>query len=277
MGSFKAIEFPLLNKVHKLPDKCSRCGNQLIQVGDKEPFCQYCQLKSIKEKDSKIINDYQKSKRKRFTTEVLKRDSIIEDQALLNASFDNYDASVSQEATENLDKAKRLAIQYSKLDSPFNTVLSGVAGRGKSHLSLSMLKYINKHAKEPVSCLYVDIAEMLQRIKASFNYREANKYSEDNMTRLCGNADFLVIDDLGSEATFKQKDEEATNFSQRLLFNIMQRRQDKSTIITTNLSSSQMGSIYNPKIVSRLFKNLNGHVIKFTEKTPDQRRKDNLF
>ena len=82
--------------------------------------------------------------------------------------------------------------------------------------------------------------------------------------------DLLVLDDLGGETGFIGTDKVASDFTQRILYHLMNRRQDKSTIITTNLNSKQISAMYDSKVVSRLYKNLGGNIIKF-EKSKDRR------
>jgi len=56
------------------------------------------------------------------------------------------------------------------------------------------------------------------------------------------------------------------------LFGILNKR--KRTIITTNLNSDELSKIYNPKLLSRMYKGIEkgDSIIKFTEKTEDKRK-----
>ena len=72
-----------------------------------------------------------------------------------------------------------------------------------------------------------------------------------------------VIDDLGAETGFIGTDKTASGFTQRILYSLMNKRQDKSTIITTNLNSAQITAMYDSKIISRLYRRLGSNVIKF--------------
>uniref|UniRef100_UPI00403F2184 hypothetical protein n=1 Tax=Lentilactobacillus hilgardii TaxID=1588 RepID=UPI00403F2184 len=74
--------------------------------------------------------------------------------------------------------------------------------------------------------------------------------------------DLLVLDDLGAEASFKRFDKhnpaQASEYVQRVLYGIVNGR--NRTIITTNLSSEQLSTMYNPKLVSRLYTGIKGHM-----------------
>ena len=83
----------------------------------------------------------------------------------------------------------------------------------------------------------------------------------------------MVLDDLGAETGFIGTKKTASDFTQRMLYGLMNRRQEKSTIITTNLNSSQISGMYDQKVISRLYRGLNENsLIKF-EKTKDHRIK----
>ena len=84
-------------------------------------------------------------------------------------------------------------------------------------------------------------------------------------------ADLLVLDDLGAETGAVTTDRTATDFTTRTLYAIINGRMNKPTIITTNLNSKDMAKMYDSKLISRMFRGAEGHVIKF-EKTNDKRR-----
>ena len=90
------------------------------------------------------------------------------------------------------------------------------------------------------------------------------------MVDLLGKVNLLVLDDLGSEASFKRDAREASEYVQQVLFGVLNKR--NRTIITTNLSSKELSEMYNPKLLSRMYKGVvaNDGVIKF-EKTKDKR------
>ncbi|KRK96555.1 DNA replication protein [Levilactobacillus acidifarinae DSM 19394] len=239
----------------------------MIKLPDKPAFCPKCQQEKIAAHERKTVMDAETYWKKRKTTDVLSRDSIFDDPNLKTATFDNFEAT-SQEAETNKNRARTIAGQYLKADTQFNTLFTGLPGRGKSHLALAMLKAVNEYAERPMSCLFVSVNELMRLVKDSFNYPDS-KYTEANMVELLGNVDLLVIDDLGSESSFKRDSREASEFTQNVLFGVLNKR--NRTIITTNLNSKELTAIYNPKLISRMYRGIKDHIIKFTDKTPDQR------
>ncbi|TOY85746.1 DNA replication protein [Levilactobacillus brevis] len=259
--------FKLLNSVQSTDRVCPKHGEQMVQLPGKPPFCLRCQKEKISQREAQTVKKAEAYWQKRKTSDVLKRDSIFDDPDLKYATFHNFEAT-GQEAKDNWNAARKIAYQYLEADSHFNTLFTGYPGRGKSHLALSILKAVNANTKQPVSCLFVSVNELMRLIRDSFNYPDS-KYTEENMVSLLGHADLLVLDDLGSESSFKRESREASEFTQNVLFGILNNR--NRTIITTNLNSNELSAIYNPKLLSRMYKGIKGHIIKFTEKTPDRR------
>ncbi len=194
----------------------------------------------------------------------LMRESLVSDKTILNARFDNYKVTQDEQQT-NKQKVMLRTEQY-RNGHTFNIFIQGTPGAGKSHLAYSLLKSIHD-SSETVSCLYIDIDEMIRKIKDSFNNKDS-KFTESYFVKLLSEVDFLVLDDLGAEVGSIDTTKQATDFIQRVLRAVLNARQDKSTITTSNLSSVQLKSIYDAKIISRLFKN--PHYVVF-EKTKDQR------
>lgn len=256
-----------LNRLQTSDQVCPRHSVNMVYMQGHQPFCMVCARENIDLKDKAIAErakrrlDYQRS------IGVLARDSIIDDEDLAQASFKSFEPN-SDEAKRNLELARHIAGDYLSPETKYNTVLTGLPGRGKSHLALAMLRAVNEHCKKPMTCLFVSVNKLMRLIRSSFDDPNS-KYTEKNMIAMCVGADLLVLDDLGSEASFKQQTSEASEFVQRVLFGILDER--SRTIITTNLQSKQLAKIYNPKLLSRMYKGANGHIIKFTEATPDTR------
>ncbi|GEO70507.1 ATP-binding protein [Levilactobacillus acidifarinae] len=261
------MHFALLDQVQKLNQKCPTHHIPMIRLPGKEPFCPECQKEKIAQRNQKVTQDAETYWHRRKTTDVLSRDSIFDDPDLKTATFGTYDKAASPEAETNWNMARKIAYDY-LAGAKYNTLFTGLPGRGKSHLALAMLKAINENAKTPVSCLFVSINELMRLIKSSFDYPDS-KYTEQNMVDLLGTVDFLVLDDLGSESSFQRASREASEFTQNVLFGVLNRR--NRTIVTTNLNSRELSAIYNPKLLSRIEKGIKGHIVKFTEVTPDRR------
>ncbi len=177
--------------------------------------------------------------------------SIITDRTILSAAFENYETSI-QEEIQNKNTCLEIAERL-KSGQIFNTFLQGIQGTGKSHLAYSILRKIND-AQLNKSCLFVNVEDMMRKIKDSFSNRES-RYTERYFVDLLSKVDFLALDDIGAETGAIDTDKTATDFVQRVLYAITSTRQDKATIVTTNLTSEVLFKMYDKKLVSRLLKN----------------------
>ncbi|ALC84055.1 hypothetical protein AM592_01610 [Bacillus gobiensis] len=182
---------------------------------------------------------------------VLLRKSIVPDQELLNASFDNY-ITDCQETSSNLKSAKECFAHY-KENLTFNIFFQGKQGAGKSHLAYSILREINDDKQMDKSSLFVSVEEMMRLMKDSFGDKKS-KYTERYFIDLLASVDYLVLDDIGAETGAIDSEKQATDFVQRIIYAVLTKRQHKSTIITTNLNKESIFNMYDKKLVSRMLK-----------------------
>lgn len=141
-----------------------------------------------------------------------------------------------------------------------NTLITGQTGIGKSHLSFAMAKAINEHYKDigkPKSVLFVSLTEIIKQIKNGWNYGKGANLTEFDAVEQLTKVDFLILDDLGAKnAIIKPK----SDWEQDLLFDILNSREN--TIINTNLSGSELKTVYNERNYSRILKGLEGNSFK---------------
>jgi DNA replication protein DnaC len=175
--------------------------------------------------------------------------SITEDKTLLDARFSTF-LTAEEEETNNKNTVLQCLERYKKGEI-FNLILQGKQGTGKSHLAYSTIYELNQTRK--YYCLFVSVDAMLRKIKDSFNNKDS-KYTEEYFNDLLSTADYLVLDDIGAETGAIDTTKTATDFVQRVLYGITTVRQDKATIVTTNLDSKTLFSMYDKKLISRLFK-----------------------
>lgn len=257
------------HKYKSVDETCSKHGVQLIQIGDYDPFCPVCAKEMIQETtDNRKKNALERSE-KRNGYNWLHDKSIFADDTLKQATFNSYEVDEAEE-TKNKKLAIQLADKYIN-DEIFNTIMTGTPGAGKSHLAMAMLHKVNEESKPYKKCLFVSVDEIMRRIKNSFNKPESI-YTEDYVTQLCGEPDLLVLDDLGAETGNMGSQKQATDFTSRTLYAIINGRLNKNTIITTNLNNKQLTNMYDRKLLSRMYKGVkaNGSLIQFKE-TADKR------
>lgn len=257
-----------LKKKLTVTDKvCDKHNVNLISAFGREPICELCVKESSSKKVQNIVEKEVSKNEKRDSYDWLDKRSILLDDTLKLATFDTYRTDC-QETKDNKELALMIAREYYK-GANYNTVLTGTPGTGKSHLSMSMLKIVNEHSDPYRKCLFISISELMRRIKDSFSNRESI-YTEQNMVEMMTKADLLVIDDLGAETGAISSDKIATDFTTRVLYAIVDGRMNKPTIVTTNLNSRELARMYDQKLISRILRGADGHVIQF-KNTTDKR------
>lgn len=172
----------------------------------------------------------------------LKKLSIM-DSELANASFDNFRVDTARQK-EVLVWAKTMANDWFS-GGKGNIIMTGKAGRGKSHLAYSIIRGLSDKTKK--LGLLVNITDLLSEIKRDFS-QEA--FWLDKLK----NVDYLVLDDLGAE--------KVSDWSISIIYSLLNKR--TNTIITTNLTPAEIRKIYGERIASRIRKGCaKSHIMDF--------------
>lgn len=161
-------------------------------------------------------------------------------------SFDNFNLDVYKNNPEvharmerNLKLAKAYADNFASRRG--NLLLIGTTGTGKTHVSTAIAKAIISQGFDVLYDSVQNIVNDFERDKFKNGYNSAEQVSEKY-----NECDLLIIDDLGAEFV--------TQFSVSALYNLINTRQNKglSTIISTNLSASELAGKYEGRIYSRI-------------------------
>ena len=227
--------------VVEVDETCPKHNCKLATIAgrDVKPVCPKCELEKLlaekKTFDQKITAELSKR--------WLRRDSLVDDEDTFKCSFDNFKHKPGTQE----DRVYQLCHR--------------TAGTGKSHLAMSMLKAVNDHSKAQ-KCLFINIAELFQKIRNSFN-DPSEYWTEGRAVLKITDADLVVLDDLGTEASMRASGDEASQFVQRVLYSIL--NSQKRIIVTSNLTVEQFQKVYNQKLFSRLTRGAKGHVVDFTQ------------
>lgn len=240
---------------------CEKHQRHYMLINGKE-MCTVCEGENLTQQLEQEVAQEIFERQNLAKYNLLYKESILQDETLLEAGFKNYIVAEPEE-TANKERTLKALNQY-RNGEVFNIWLTGNTGVGKSHLAMALLRSLNELDNRKVSCLFVDVDEMLRRIRDSFNNRDS-KYTEHYVTNLLANVDYLVLDDLGAETGDIDTEKRASDYTSRILRGIINARQNKSTIITTNLHRTKLEEMYDKKLVSRLMKNT--YLINFVETT----------
>ncbi len=168
---------------------------------------------------------------------------LVETENFDNLSLEYYDG----EDRVNFEKAVQNArIFIEEFGSHYrNLFFCGTVGTGKSFLSCCIAKELMADGQ---SILYFSASSLFQKIsELTFGTKEKESLSifKNDLTQ----CDLLIIDDLGTELV--------NAFVASELFNILNERHlnEKSTIISSNLSLEEIRDYYSDRIFSRLVSN----------------------
>lgn len=219
------------------------------------------QMKSLTGEEKELIRKQIEEEERRLVESILKENDLrkkenikkmFEEKSLINvelqkATLDNYVPT-----TELLQKAKKIAIKYvnsySK-DNPINILLFGNYGTGKSHLSVGITKAL---MDKEITSIFISMPKLHTKLRDTYNKK--SQQSEAEIMKALEDIDLLVLDDIGAE-----KDTEWANSK---LFEILDSRQGKHTIFTTNLNENNLKAHVGERNYSRLM--YNTHLVKMT-------------
>lgn len=122
----------------------------------------------------------------------------------------------------------------------YSLIMMGETGLGKTHLSLAIA---GEAIKKGYNVIYGSAQSFFSRIENEhFNRSKSNENTEEIIT----DCDLLIIDDLGAEFS--------TSFTVSVFYNIVNNRMltGKPTIISTNLTPTELENRYSRRVTSRL-------------------------
>lgn len=184
--------------------------------------------------------------------EKLMLEKLSKELPINESGFDNFDLSYYPEdgseksPRKRMEKIYDLCLDFTKNFDPEkseNLLFLGSAGLGKTHLSLAIVKeLINKG----FDCIYASAYNLFSAMENDHFSSRSNETYEAAIS-----CDLLVIDDLGSEFT--------SPFILSCIYNVINTRllSKKPTVISTNLTISEIESRYTPRISSRFIGNYN--------------------
>lgn len=255
------------------PDPCPECGGNLYAwraktkmgpIGVRQ-LAWNVAIKHAKAEDletEKMFNDSLKARAINY----LKYSSLYTDKNLINCRFKTY-KTVDTETKLAFEIAKRATTEI-LLNKPIHMILSGKSGVGKSHLAMSTAWEVLEKSNYDKRRLFISYAELLEQLKFAMKDEQVRKTITGTLMAEIKSADLVVLDDLGAELGVKGND--STNFNNDTLNRIVEARQNKATVFTTNLTGKEMSQAYGERILSRIMSNSQGFVMKI-EGTSDKR------
>lgn len=176
------------------------------------------------------INKFKKMKRLFDEKSMINRD-------LMNANFDSYHPK-----NENQEYAKRVSERYVEVfekDEPRNLLFWGNYGIGKSHLAKSIADGVMKKGN---TAIFISLPKLFRKLRST--YSKESDIVEDEIIKALESVDLLILDDLGSE--------KSSEWGSERIFDLVDSRQGKHTIYTTNYHPNDLLKTFGEHIFSRI-------------------------
>lgn len=236
----------------------------------------------MKANNDKHVGEWnQRLKRQKF--DHVYKQSLWSGRTPIAFNFSSWDSSkqISKQNAEQLkQKAQQLAQQMlTPDDKPFNVMLEGLPGTGKTSLAIAMIDYIRHHGyrwgyikhpdgaekyKRYVDVLFLATDEMLELVYHSMDGDTQARNQLQRVVKFAKAADVLVLDDFGTEGGMKGTIRPVHKTMQELMYDINNARFGKKyTIVTTNNTVEELRAMYNVKLISRLIPTNAEHTLNF--------------
>lgn len=254
-----------LNKQNIKISYCAKCGEEnehydLYIAGEfktrvNDDVCFDCKRKK---EDEQIRKEAYES---RINARVAKAKnySVIPFE-LENVSFEDY-----KPENETQQEAYDHSLYFAMGESSNKTLFfQGDTGLGKSHLSYCIHQQFINDRK---ASIFIDLPSLLAEIRNTYaNRNDWRARTQDDIMNALSEVELLVLDDIGAEYV-KPDANGFESWAADILFQIVNSRQGKKNIYTTNFSSKLLTKKYgmmSKRIISRLMSN--AKVIQFEGK-----------
>ncbi len=183
-----------------------------------------------------VMCDCAKGFARSFEFEKLNSRMPLESSTFESFSLKYYQGSAADKMAAVLARCRSFAEGNPSLSN--GLIFLGKTGLGKTHLSLAIANVMLKNG-------YGVIYGSAQNFLSAIEKEHFGRADGDTLTLLC-DCDLLIIDDLGAEFS--------TQFTVSALYNLLNSRimEGKPTVISTNLTPTELANAYGERISSRI-------------------------
>lgn len=208
-----------------------------------------------KEFEEKQRKAWRKGMKKKFWEEY----SIWSDGKPEKFTFQDWRPSIQ----ENIQAAKYVARQTLDITNElirqkksYNVVFIGTPGVGKTSLALAMADRFRKVNK---FVMFVSTTELKRMYDNRIEKKDINHRLENTINWM-KKAEVLILDDFGTEGIGRDN---VRVDMQNGMYEVVNARKGKTTIVTTNNRIEELQAMYDPKIISRLIPKNKDHQVVF--------------
>lgn len=139
---------------------------------------------------------------------------------------------------------------------PAHCMLIGETGTGKTHLAVGICNELIEKSSFNKKVMFISYSELYSQMQTMFEIKEAMRDIEQNILKEVKQADLVVIDDLGAELGDIRSGKLPTDSNVKMITRILDMREDKALVITSNLTGKDIKEKYGERVTSRIMKNM---------------------
>lgn len=271
----KAFEDFQIGNLYHHETKCPICGRDLLSFKDNDGLprtdigaCPDCGWTPDETKPQDKLKELTNKSVSSDANTYIFKTSILSNLTIFNHRFQNFIANTKDR--QQLLKNAQLISEKIARGQIVHSSLIGPTGTGKTHIAFSIAYDALKQSDYRKKVCFIDLREYItQRKKAISSDKTVASELNRKVDRI-KKADIVVIDDLGAENSKGTSNSDATQYTTELVSELVNAREDKTLIVTSNLNYTELGKMYGDRIVSRIRNHSNGNNISFMN-LPDYR------
>lgn len=233
-----------------------------------------CGYRSNQITDCKTTEDMVSGSIKARALQTFRNGSYFPSKNAKGYNMDSFKVDTLNTSNEQLEAKNTMVFKINKmLDGEINHfMLVGSTGVGKTHLGIASVREFIERSDYEKKGMVVKWGSLLADVKKSFDVGNSKLASDiNNKVKDYKVCDLLLIDDLGTELGRIDDNTTAKSYNIELLEEILNARENKNLIVTTNLDSRQIKEAYGERVFSRIMSHMTReNILKFTD-TKDMR------
>lgn len=155
---------------------------------------------------------------------------VFDNYSLVPPELRSVTMNMYQPVNDSQKDAKKRAAGYVEafdIKRPENLLFYGLYGVGKSHLARCISRGVMLKGH---SSIFISVPKLLRKLRSTYN--KESEVTEDQLITALEEVDLLILDDIGAE--------NESNHAKEKLFDIVDSRQGRSTIYTSNMTPKQL-------------------------------------
>lgn len=213
-----------------------------------------CGYRMQREREAKDVAQKLNQSLEQKANGYLAKNSIVANDKTLKRLLDGFVAT-EKETQQALNSSRYTAREIVQGDI-VHALYLGKTGTGKTHLAVGVAREMMKLSKFSKNAMFISYPEYYSLVQSMYQVQEAARAVELEIMYEIKKTDLLILDDLGAEIGGIGESRKPTDNNIKMLTRILDAREEKNLIITSNLSGRDIINLYGERAMSRIRSNL---------------------